>query len=612
VGIAVPLALALVVSIEAVLAQTATELLDRADAQLTHDPAAAVELAEAATPTSPDERVRRAVVIARGRLFLGASEQAEAALSVARPALDDVDALLRSRWLRTEASVAFALGNEQRSLRAGREALDLVEGRAPSSERVEALAVALQVALGAGEYSEALAYGSRLQQLLSDPGVKPTVRYDAQMMLATLHRDLSDPDRAAEAYRAAAETAAAIEDVLGEADARFALAQILIQSGRFDTASEELDVLEGLYREAGDALGVAMVIFEQARVALRLDEFGPARALARRARERLESMSVPPLARRAYYLEAEALLALERPGDARRLLDTLDEKYPQRPESAARNALDARLAAAVGDWEQAYRAKRTQLLDERAESERRLSRAAERARARLDFEAARLQRAELEAEIRLRDLQIEAADRQALWQRATIGLALIMLLLLALILFRQRRHGRELSQMALRDSLTGLPNRRAFFQRASRSIDEALISATPASVLMIDLDHFKAVNDRHGHDVGDRVLRDFSTVLVGAARAADLPARLGGEEFGLFLPGTDANGALLVAERLLAALRDRSAVSAGASVTLSASIGVAELMPGDSLESLLKRADEALYAAKANGRGRAEVAVASR
>jgi diguanylate cyclase (GGDEF)-like protein len=166
--------------------------------------------------------------------------------------------------------------------------------------------------------------------------------------------------------------------------------------------------------------------------------------------------------------------------------------------------------------------------------------------------------------------------------------------------------------MALRDSLTGLPNRRAFFQRASRSIDEALISATPASVLMIDLDHFKAVNDRHGHDVGDRVLRDFSTVLVGAARAADLPARLGGEEFGLFLPGTDANGALLVAERLLAALRDRSAVSAGASVTLSASIGVAELMPGDSLESLLKRADEALYAAKANGRGRAEVAVASR
>jgi diguanylate cyclase (GGDEF)-like protein len=123
---------------------------------------------------------------------------------------------------------------------------------------------------------------------------------------------------------------------------------------------------------------------------------------------------------------------------------------------------------------------------------------------------------------------------------------------------------------------------------------------------MIDIDHFKAINDRHGHLVGDAVIRSIARILRGALRLHDVPGRYGGEEFGVVLPGTDIQGATLLAERIRTRIESAVLHSATAART-TASLGVAQFEVRDAdHEDWIARADRALYAAKAAGRNRTE------
>lgn len=164
----------------------------------------------------------------------------------------------------------------------------------------------------------------------------------------------------------------------------------------------------------------------------------------------------------------------------------------------------------------------------------------------------------------------------------------------------------ETVEMAITDSLTGLNNRRYMEQHLAVLIKKAHETGRPLALLVADIDFFKRVNDGHGHDAGDAVLREFALRLKRYIRGIDLACRLGGEEFVVIMPETDLRRAFQVAERLRARVAaDAFEIQRGVFINVTASVGVSALEAGsDTLEDLFKRADNALYAAKRQGRNR--------
>ena len=194
---------------------------------------------------------------------------------------------------------------------------------------------------------------------------------------------------------------------------------------------------------------------------------------------------------------------------------------------------------------------------------------------------------------------------------AVIAMAhgMYVLLLLAVVRLRAgqaraEESARLLHLVATTDTLTGLPNRRALNAALQSGIASARQSGQPLAVALIDIDHFKAINDTHGHAAGDDVLRQIGQVMQAELRRTDGVGRWGGEEFLLCLPGTSISAAADLAERLRLAVQLHE-FPHGQPVTVS--IGLAQLLGEDDLEQLLQRTDRALYRAKAQGRNRTEI-----
>jgi diguanylate cyclase len=152
------------------------------------------------------------------------------------------------------------------------------------------------------------------------------------------------------------------------------------------------------------------------------------------------------------------------------------------------------------------------------------------------------------------------------------------------------------------DGLTGTNNRKSFDEELNRRMAEWRRRQTPISLLMIDVDHFKKINDRHGHPAGDAVLREIARVLQATMREMDFVARYGGEEFAVILPSTVLRDARRAAERALEAVAGHRFALDDGELDVTVSVGLAEAMPGDDAATLLRRADEALYLSKAAGR----------
>ena len=168
---------------------------------------------------------------------------------------------------------------------------------------------------------------------------------------------------------------------------------------------------------------------------------------------------------------------------------------------------------------------------------------------------------------------------------------------------------RLLEELALTDALTGLPNRRAIEEWASRQISGAARHGFPFWVVMIDLDHFKKVNDVYGHDAGDMVLKGFAEILKTNTRLSNISGRIGGEEFLQVLTHVDENDVKVVVERVRKQFEEERFSLAGATLRCTASFGAAGFCgrTAPSFDELLRRADAALYRAKRLGRNRVEV-----
>jgi diguanylate cyclase (GGDEF)-like protein len=167
---------------------------------------------------------------------------------------------------------------------------------------------------------------------------------------------------------------------------------------------------------------------------------------------------------------------------------------------------------------------------------------------------------------------------------------------------------RRYQHLSIVDELTGIHNRRFFFPEAHAALASAVRYRQAFSIMMVDLDHFKQINDVYGHGMGDKVLQVTAALLKGQTREGDIIARFGGEEFILALPNTDLDGARQLADRVLDSLRSLAFNAAGKTVRVTTSIGISALTGSESpdrpdlLETLLRQADQALYFGKAQGR----------
>ncbi len=220
---------------------------------------------------------------------------------------------------------------------------------------------------------------------------------------------------------------------------------------------------------------------------------------------------------------------------------------------------------------------------------------------------------ELAANKRVRRMEARlAAPRHPLW--CLFGAARIepdgYVVGMILDISAQKSLEEELLRLAGSDFLTGLANRRDFFAQTERAMAAARRTGAALALAMLDVDHFKSVNDGYGHDAGDTVLKVLADTLRQGVRASDLVGRIGGEEFAVLCPGSDLAGGAELAERLRRAVEALEIVAGGGRLRVTVSFGVAELRPSSdtSPSCFLSRADHALYGAKRDGRNRVRLA----
>jgi diguanylate cyclase (GGDEF)-like protein len=302
-------------------------------------------------------------------------------------------------------------------------------------------------------------------------------------------------------------------------------------------------------------------------------------------------------------------------GEAQRAWATLDEVLEHGgAEMSARHLasiheLRARANAELGNFRAAYadldEYARRYVASNNADRERQTA----ALRARFDTDRQIEQNARLQGELILARERAERQNQQLRWTVVATSAGAIVIALLTYILMANLRHRRDLMRLASLDGLTGLPNRRRTSELAAAALEGANTSRRALTVAVIDLDHFKLINDRCGHAAGDQVLMQFASIGRECVRTSDIFGRWGGEEFLLVMPDTKIDLALTVLERLRSRALEVAlpSSSAGLRVTLSAGLATnTEDCP--SLDDIIARSDSALYEAKNGGRDLVRVA----
>jgi diguanylate cyclase (GGDEF)-like protein len=420
-----------------------------------------------------------------------------------------------------------------------------------------------------GEVAQARDYLGRLLDL-GEQRHDRAQQLAAHMQLGFLDSESGDQASAESHLRKALALAKAVDSRSQGAGIHLGLAQVDNLQGRYSQALDELALAQPGFARMGDRSNRDMVLLQTAEAHAGLGQH--AQAITE-------------------YDQAEQLL--QQSGNLRYLAELLDAR------ASSYHALN-RLDLEVADLRRLVKVR--EALDRKAHSDNATL---------MNYQFQTAQREQenrrLAADRALKEQQLESLERVRRWQRVALVLGGVLILLLLWLAVRQFRRSRKLHRLAMTDSLTGIANRRHIEELARRALVHARAQGESLCVLVLDVDHFKMVNDAFGHAVGDQVLVRVAHACKQALRRFDMLGRMGGEEFLIILPDTSLEVALQIAERLRRRVESLPLANLAPGLEVTASVGAAEAdYESDDLPELIRRADTAMYRAKDAGRNRVE------
>lgn len=444
------------------------------------------------------------------------------------------------------------------------EALDLLQDPSLDPYAVNLYSVAAYIYVLLGEHDDAITFGQRAVDIAHRTR-PPRERCAAHQRMGFVYKRIGDVEAAEQEYLAGLDDCGESDDVLVTGTVEYAYGDLLQSIGRFEEAEARLERARETMEEQGYRSGLAVARLYSARLALEQGD--------RRRAETLLDAALPDLVldgNNEYVAEVHRGLAD---------IATQENRFAD----AVAHLLDS--MSARESYLEDVHDRRTAFLQVQfavAETERELNR--------------------LREQQRIAELEQQSRDQQS-QLRWIIGFATaVLVLILVVMLLRAIRDRRRYLRLSQRDALTALSNHTRFFELAETTLALAQTKRRPYTLVLADIDHFKAVNDRHGHPVGDRVLRHVGGRLRHTLGKVAILGRVGGEEFGMAMPGLTREDALRRIEQLR---RDLVGIQAdGIRIPITMSFGVATARADESLTDLRARADQRLYRAKHEGRDR--------
>jgi diguanylate cyclase (GGDEF)-like protein len=393
---------------------------------------------------------------------------------------------------------------------------------------------------------------------------------------------------------------------------RFMRGQILKMMGNYSAAILEFAQARALSVLLADTQGIAFADQRICESHIELGQLGPAQRECANAYTLFSGAKAADSVKLTQLLQARIDLGL---GHAERALATmnkvLDRSGSDLPvrEAGSMYQWRARANAAMHNYRDAYEDLQEYVQRYTAANDAERIRQAGALRARFETDREVERNTTLERELRSSHEQSSRQAQQLRWNAVAAVAGVWIIALLIYFLIANRRYRQQLVALASQDSLTGLPNRRRTAEVATAAMQSAIDSQRPLTLAIIDLDHFKDINDRCGHAAGDYVLKEFARAGREALRSTDTLGRWGGEEFLLVMPETTVEAALGNLERLRTLLFAIRLPAAGSALRVSVSAGIASHdVSIRSLDELIARADSALYLAKQEGRDLVRVA----
>jgi diguanylate cyclase (GGDEF)-like protein len=464
-----------------------------------------------------------------------------------------------------------------------------------------------------GMYSLLGIYGKALADLLEARRLFTEQELDeaASQILQDIgitYRRLGYPDKAREYLN----QAIAHEKRVGDTESLYISALQLgyadQETGQYESALATQQRALELATTTGDRASIAAVNLAIASVLTDLHRYAEAQSELRKAAEGFAAVGDRADTGMLAYERGRALAGMKEPRKALAEFATAEKEFNASGNRRYQEILYRAQAKSFEDSNQpaaALTAYKNYLAAHDAVAKERANQQAQMLREQFDTDRAKMENLRLKNEQAAKDRQVEALQGVRRWQQVAMGLLAILIGLLSLLAIRQLARLRNWKRMASVDTLTGVANLRGVQHFANAALRRAHAQNEPLTVLAIDIDEFKRINDVHGHPTGDRVLREVAHACADALRDGDLLGRIGGEEFLAILPGTLVDHAVDVAERLRRRVETLEIADLPGRVRATISIGVAEMLPHDrDVTALVERADAALYRAKAWGRNR--------